>query len=417
MKCTILTVGTEILFGSITNTNAVYLSRELQALGVDVMYHMTVGDNPHRLVEMLAYAYHDCDLVITTGGLGPTQDDLTKEMIAEYFGETIVEFPDQLEILKSRMAGNGRKMTPNNLKQARFPEHAEILKNPNGTAPGFWLEKNGKIIASLPGPPSEMQPMFENELKPKLLAYDNKVLYYRNIRTNGIGESQLENDIMDLVDGQTDPTLATYAASFETTLRIASKRATLEEAQEAVDGMLEKVRERIGQYIYSIDGEDLSAVVFRIMKERGLTLASAESCTGGLFAKTITDIPGSSEVFDRSLVTYKERAKIAELGVSAETLEKYSAVSPQTALEMAEGLYKASGCDFCIAVTGYAGPGGGTEEDPVGTFYIGLYHNGKCRSYRYSTRRPSRDRTRQYACIQMFKLLYDVLMDRNADFV
>ncbi len=416
MKCTILTVGTEILFGSITNTNAVFLSRELQTIGVDVMYHMTVGDNPHRLKEMLAYAYHDCDLIITTGGLGPTQDDLTKEMIAEYFGEKIVEFPEQLEILKSRMWNRGRPMTPNNLKQARFPEHAEILKNPNGTAPGFWLEKNGKIIASLPGPPHEMEPMFLNELRPKLLAFDNKVLYYRNIRTNGIGESQLENDILDLVDGQTDPTLATYASHFETTLRIASKRDTLEEAEQAVDEMLGKVKERIGRYIYSEDGEDLSIVVFKMLKERGLTLSSAESCTGGLFAKTVTDIPGSSEVFDRSLVTYMERAKIAELGVKKETLDKYTAVSAKTAQEMAEGLREASQSDICISVTGYAGPGGGTEDDPVGTFYIGLWYKGKCGSFRFQTRRASRERTREYACVQMFRLIYDVLTGRNGFF-
>ena len=416
MKCTILTVGTEILFGSITNTNAVYLSRELQSLGVDVMYHMTVGDNPARLKEMLAYAYHDCDLVITTGGLGPTQDDLTKEMIAEYFGETIIQFPDQLKILEERMSGSGRAMTPNNLKQADFPEHAQILENPNGTAPGFWLEKNGKIIASMPGPPSEMQPMFENQLKPRLLAFDNKVLYYRNIRTNGIGESQLETEIMDLVDGQTDPTLATYAANFETTLRIASKRETLEEAQKAVDEMLEKVRERIGEYIYSEDGEDLSRVVFGMLKERGMTVSAAESCTGGLFAKMMTDIPGSSAVLDRSLVTYMERAKIAELGVLEDSLEKYSAVSEIVAQEMAEGLRRASGSDICISVTGYAGPDGGTEDNPVGSFYIGLWYKGRCKAYRYQTRRPSRERTRQYAAIQMFKLIYDVLMGRNNEF-
>lgn len=408
MKCTVLTVGTEILFGSIVNTNAVYISKQLQTLGIDVMYHMTVGDNPVRLKEMMAHAYLDCDMIITTGGLGPTQDDLTKEMIAEYFGEKVVEYPEQMEILKAHFAG--REMSPNNLKQACFPENfCTILKNPNGTAPGFWLEKNGKIIISMPGPPSEMQPMFDNEVKPRLLALQNAVLYYKDVRTAGIGESQLETKLLDLIDGQTDPTLATYAGLFQCSLRVASKRATLEEAQQAVEDIMVKVRERVGEFIYSEEGEELPAVVFKLLKEKGLRLSSCESCTGGMFAAAITDIAGSSEVFDRSLVTYCNKAKMEELGVKAETLDQYSAVSPQTAYEMADGLHNVTGSDICISVTGYAGPGGGTEEDPVGTFYVGLWHDGTCESHRFTTRRPSRDRVRKNAVLQMMRLIYGIV--------
>ena len=403
MKCTILTVGTEILFGSITNTNSVYLSRRLNELGIDVMYHMSCGDNPVRLKEMLAYAYEDCDMVITTGGLGPTEDDLTKENIAGFFGEKNVCFEEQLAVLKKHFPDY---MPPNNIKQAYFPEHAVILKNPNGTAPGFFLEKGGRFIASLPGPPSEMMPMFENELRPILASMQDSVLYFRNIKTMGIGESQLEMELLDLIDAQTDPTLATYASSFETTLRIASKRSTLEEAQAAVDEMLAKVRERVGQYIYSEDGEDIKKVVFDMLMEKGLTLSSCESCTGGAFAKAFTDFPGSSAIFDRSLVTYSWDAKMQELGVRKETLEEYGAESAEVAEEMVAGLRAVSGSDICISVTGFTGPTGGTQDRPVGTFFIGLAYGGELKSFRFETRRPTRERVRAYAVTEMFRTIY-----------
>ena len=409
MKCTVLTVGTEILFGSIVNTNSVFISQQLQELGIDVMYHMSVGDNPVRLKEMLAHAYLDCDMVITTGGLGPTQDDLTKEMICEYFGERNIEFPEEMRKVEAFFEKSGRKMTENNRKQAFFPEHAETLANPNGTAPGFWLNKNGKIIISMPGPPSEMRPMMVNEVRPRLLAMQDAALYSRNIMTYDIGESALETELLEFIDGQTDPTLATYAGTFQCKLRITSKRKTLKEAQAAVDDMTSRVCAKIPNNIYSIDGEELPAVVLRMLKEKGLTLSACESCTGGMFAAAVTDVPGASEVFDRSLVTYTERAKMEELGVSPKTLKEFSAVSARTAEEMAEGLHRASGSDVCVSVTGYAGPTGGTEEDPVGTFYVGLYHDGRCTSQRFTTRRPTRMRVREYAVLQMFLRIYKAL--------
>ncbi len=409
MRCTVLTVGTEILFGSIVNTNSVYISQQLQELGIDVMYHMSVGDNPARLKEMLAHIYTDCDMIITTGGLGPTQDDLTKEMICEYFGERNVPFPEEMAKLEALFAKSERKMTENNRKQAFLPEHAVVLPNANGTAPGFWLEKDGKLIISLPGPPSEMKPMFDNEVKPRLLARQDSVLWSRNIMTYDIGESALETELLEFIDGQTDPTLATYAGTFQCKLRISSKRKTLEEARAAVDAMTEKVVKKIPDNIYSVEGEDIAQVVFKMLKERGLKLSSCESCTGGMFAAAVTDISGASEVFDRSLVTYSEKAKMEELGVSPATLERYSAVSSQTALEMAEGLRRASGSDVCVSVTGYAGPLGGTEEDPVGTFYVGLWYDGKCAAKRFTTRRPTRERVRKNAVLQMFLQIYKTL--------
>jgi len=262
-----------------------------------------------------------------------------------------------------------------------MPSRAVVFHNDAGTAPGFALEKDGKYIICMPGPPREMTRMFEKSVKHFLESLSDDVIYYRMIRTFGIGESQLETELLDLIDIQTDPTLATYAKEGESSVRIASKRATLEEAKAAVDDMLEKVRERIGEYIYSCNDEELVQVVCDKLIDKGLTLSSAESCTGGLFAGTVTEIAGVSACFDRGLVTYSNQAKMDELGVNAETLEKYGAVSAETAMEMAEGLHRVSGSDVCVSVTGIAGPGGGSEEKPVGLVYVGLYYDGEV-SYR-----------------------------------
>lgn len=413
MKCTIMSVGTEILFGSIVNTNTVYLSQQMIEMGIDVMYHMTVGDNPLRLKEMIRHAYADCDLIITTGGLGPTQDDLTKEMIAEAFDEKIVTFPDQREILENHFKKYNRPMTDNNLKQANFPESATIFPNANGTAPGFALEKNGKLIVSMPGPPKEMAPMFRQQVRPFLEKFSDSVLFYKTLRVFELGESMLETRLLDLINGQTDPTLATYAKDHESTLRIASKRKTRAEAEAAVQEMLLRVRERIGPYIYSEDDEDLSDIVIRHLLREGISLSVAESCTGGSFAKAVTDIPGVSAIFDRGIVTYSNRAKIQELGVKPETLETYGAVSDQTAREMAEGLHKASGSDLCLSITGIAGPEGGSPEKPVGLIYIGLWFRGELRSFRYQLRNSNRMYIRSNAVMHMFLVLYKTLLAKD----
>ncbi len=413
MKCTILSVGTEILFGSIVNTNTVYLSRQMIDMGIDVMYHITVGDNPARLKEMIRHAFLDCDMIITSGGLGPTQDDLTKEMIAEAFGEKIVPFPAQMEILKGHFAKYGRTMTENNLKQACFPESAVVFANPNGTAPGFALEKAGKLIVSMPGPPKEMEPMFEQQVRPFLENRSDGVLYYKTLRVYELGESMLETRLLDLISGQTDPTLATYAKDHESTLRIASKRKTRAEAEQAVEEMLAKVRDRIGPYIYSEDDEDLSFIVLRKLLEDGIRLSVAESCTGGSFAAAVTEMPGVSAIFDRGIVTYSNEAKIQELGVKPETLQRWGAVSPQVAEEMAEGLYRVSGSDLCLSVTGIAGPGGGSDEKPVGLIYIGLWYRGQTSSFRYQLRNSNRRYIRSNAVMHMFLVLYKTLFEED----
>lgn len=406
MKTAILSVGTEILFGQIVNTNTVYLSQQMNMLGFDVMYHYTVGDNPKRVEEMIDLAFQDCDLILTTGGLGPTQDDLTKEVACKALDDTLVMMDDVLEEITKYFKTLGREMTENNKKQAIMPSRATVFHNDAGTAPGFALEKEGKYIICMPGPPREMKRMFQKSVVPFLQSMIDGALYYRQIRFFGIGESMLETQLLDLIDNQTDPTLATYAKEGECSLRIASKRDTEEEAEHAVDEMLEMVKERVGHYIYSCDDEELAQVVADRLMEQGLTLSSAESCTGGMFASTMTDIPGISQCFDRGLVTYSNQAKMEELGVSAGTLEKFGAVSEETALEMVEGLKRVSGSDVCISVTGIAGPGGGSEEKPVGLVYIGFSYGDKKICKKIQMRNVNRSWNRHYTLLCMLNVIY-----------
>ncbi len=304
-------------------------------------------------------------------------------------------------------------MAENNKKQACFPEHAKILPNPNGTAPGFMLEKNGKLIFSLVGPPFEMKPMFENHVVPELKARQDHVLYYKMIKTHNIGESDLETALIDLIDGQTDPTFATYANGHECALRVTSARPTEEEAKAAVEEAMVEVRKRIGQFIYSEDGEDLSIVVLKKLIREHITFSSAESVSGGLFAKTVTDMPGISAVYDRGLVTYSNEAKMSELGVPAETLEKYGAVSPETARAMVEGLHRVSGSDLCVSVTGLAGPDGDGSDKPVGQLYVGVYYKGKTEVFDHFMRRNLREFIRNGAVVMMFRDIYSILQKRS----
>lgn len=408
MKTAILTVGTEILFGQIVNTNAAYLSEELNHLGYDVMYHYTVGDNPERLHDLIELAFRDCDLIVTTGGLGPTQDDLTKEVICETMGDHLVVNEDCLAELKAYAARRNRELTENNYKQANMPSSAIVLPNDAGTAPGFALERDGKWIISMPGPPREMTNMFQKQVKPLLQKWQDSVIYYRQIRTFGIGESLMETVLLPLIDGQTDPTIATYAKEGECSLRIASKRPTEEEARTAVEEMTEKVNELIGEYIYSYDNDDLVDVVGRMLKEKNISISCAESCTGGLFAGALTEVPGISSVFERGIVTYTNRAKMEELGVSPDTLNAHGAVSEETAAEMARGLAKKTGSDICVSVTGVAGPDP-SEGKPVGTIYIGLTYKGKTSVTQVQRRNYSRKWNRNYAVLAMLHEVYKAI--------
>ncbi|MCL1808489.1 MAG: competence/damage-inducible protein A [Clostridiales bacterium] len=409
MKAAIISVGTELLFGQITNTNSVYLSQQLNTLGFDVMYHFTVGDNPARLRKMIETAYEDCSLVVTTGGLGPTQDDLTKETVTAALGDETILDSEALNRIKKAFAKMNREMSANNEKQAYLPSRAEIFYNDAGTAPGFALEDGGRTAICLPGPPREMKMMFERQAKPYLESRSDGKIRYRMIRTFGIGESSLETAVLDLIDGQTDPTLATYAKDGECALRVASKRATAEEASQAVDDMVELVKERVGGYVYSCDNEDLCEAVARKLIEENISISCAESCTGGLFAEMLTKTPGVSAVFDRGIVTYSNRSKTDELGVKESTLEKYGAVSVETAAEMARGLKAKTGSRLCVSITGIAGPGGGSAEKPAGTFCTCVIFDEKEELREVRHRNVDRNVNRNYFMLYMMNMVYRVI--------
>jgi len=413
MKSAILSVGTELLFGQIVNTNTVFLSNQLNLLGIDVLYHHAVGDNPTRLDRLLRNVLSEVDLVITTGGLGPTQDDLTKEVIAEVMGEALELHRPSMDALQEAFHKMGRTMTENNKKQAYLPSNAMRFPNTQGTAPGFSLEKEGKKIICLPGPPREMKAMFEQQVRPYLEALSDDVIYHRMIRTFGIGESQVETQLLSVINGQGDPTIATYAKEGETAIRVASKRKTYEEARAAVEEMIQKIRMEIGPYIYSTEDRELLEVVGEMLLEGSITLSVAESCTGGLFAAQITEIPGISRIFNRGLVTYSNQSKIDELGVLQETLERYGAVSPETAREMAQGLYNKTSSGLCISVTGIAGPEGGTPEKPVGLVFIAALYGGEIYELRVQSRNVNRNWNRNYTVLSMLNFIRQILLNNQ----
>ena len=405
MKTSILAVGTELLFGQTVNTNAAYLSEKLNLMGFDVMYHFVVGDNPARLKEKLIEAFRDTDLVILTGGLGPTQDDLTKETVAGLMGTEMYQDERVVGELKAFFEKRGRAMAENNLKQAWLPAGCTPFYNASGTAPGFALEKDGKTAICLPGPPREMKWLFNNGVRQYLEQFMDKKMCYRVIHTIGIGESDLEMLLMPLIDGQTDPTVATYAKEGECTLRVASQRGTAEEAEKAVNDMIGRIGKLAGEYIYSYNDEELNEVVVRILKEKGLTIASAESCTGGMFVSAITDVPGASEVLSSSYITYSAESKIKELGVPAEIIDRYGVVSKETAEAMAAGAMKRSGADIAVSVSGFAGP----DCDPgheAGEAYIG-YAMGDIKGYfEIRTTRNDRKWNRRYFMLRMLRAVY-----------
>ncbi len=414
MKSALISVGTELLMGQVTDTNAVYLSQQLNALGIDVMYRYTVGDNDGRLTEVLDLALKDCDLVITTGGLGPTEDDMTKETVTKYMNDTLeVHEPSRQAMMQMVKDQRYDLFTKNNLKQTLMPTRAEVFDTDAGTAPGFALSNEaGKTIVCLPGPPREMKRMFERRVRPWLEPKTDCVISYETLRVFGKGESRVETEILDLIDAQTDPTIATYAAEGECSVRVASKRDTLEEAKAACIEVADQVKERLGDCVYSDDGRSLPEVVGEKLLENHITISSSESCTGGMFAEFLTDIPGISEVFERGIVTYTERAKIEELGVSEKTLADETAVSPNVAQQMAEGLQKKTGSDVCVSVTGIAGPGGGTEEKPVGLIYIGCTYKGSTVVKKLLTRNMSRSWNRRHAVLSMFDTINRMLDGR-----
>ena len=372
MIAEILSVGTELLMGQIANTDAQYISRRLAELGIAIYRHTTVGDNPARVKEALGEALGRCDIVITTGGLGPTEDDLTKETVGEFFGLEMALHQPSLDAIVARMTATGHPMTPNNVKQAYFPVGATILPNAVGTAPGCVVEADGKAVAVLPGPPHELKDMFEKQLAPWLARRSGAHIESRFLRVFGIGESKLETLLADLFHTD-NPTLALYCAPGEVQARISALAADGEAALELIAPLEAEIRRRLGDHVYGEGVEhSIERAAFELLKARGETVTFAESCTGGLLAARLVGVPGASEVLNESHVTYSDAAKARVLGVKPETLARHTAVSTQTALEMAEGARRIAGAHWAVATTGYAGPDGGADGTPVGTVYIAV---------------------------------------------
>ena len=372
MTAEILCIGTEVLIGDIVNTNAAYIARRLSESGINVYYHSVCGDNNGRMKECLDLALSRSDLVITTGGLGPTYDDITKEMVAEKLGLELVLDENILAKLQEYFSKSGRVMTENNKKQAYIPKGAHVFSNMLGTADGIAVTKDNKMVIMLPGPPREMKPMLDNQVIPYLAAESDHILVSSNVNIFGMGESSVENALADLMKNSTNPTVAPYCGNGEVRLRVTARGKDEKEARALIAPVVDKIKEVIGGFVYGVDVPSIESVVVEKLKERHMTVAFAESCTGGLISKRITDVPGASEVFGFGFCTYANEAKMKILGVKEETLAAHGAVSEETASEMVQGALKVSGADIAVAVTGIAGPGGGTPEKPVGLVYMGV---------------------------------------------
>ncbi len=381
MIAEIVSVGTELLMGQVVNTDAQYIAKHLAPLGYKVFYQITVGDNPERLTEVVRTAIARSDVVLFTGGLGPTDDDLTKETVAAALGLSVVPFPKEMEKLEAYFTSKGRTMVPSNRKQACFPKDAIILDNPNGTAPGCIMESGAKAAILMPGPPRELFPMFSDHVLPYLERRSGMRLYSREIRIFGMGEGEVTHRLRDMIHNQTNPTIAPYVKTGEVTLRVTAACQNDAEGERLSSPMIAEIQQCLGDIVYSTDGEDLPHLCARLLTEQKKTLAVAESCTGGLITSALVDIPGSSNFLIEGLVTYANSAKVHCLNVQQQTLDTFGAVSAECAMEMAEGARRSGGTDIGISSTGIAGPDGGTPEKPVGLVYIGISTEENARAF------------------------------------
>ena len=368
----ILSVGTELLLGNIVNLDAQILSQGLSELGLNVYWHTVVGDNPQRAREAVAIAKQRADIIITTGGLGPTCDDLTKNVLAEAFGKQLYFDEASAERVRVYYQRTGRPMPENNLQQAMLPEGCTVLENDWGTAPGCAFEAEGCHVIMLPGPPSECRPMFRHRAMPYLQKLSEGVIASHTLKMFGIGESAMEQQLREQMNAMTNPTLAPYAKEGECELRVTAKAATNEEAQALLKPTVEQMKEKFGNLVYGVDISSLEELIRDLLKEQGLTLGCAESCTGGLIAKRMTDLSGASQVFKGGVVSYTNEVKANVLGVPQEMLDQYGAVSAPVAQAMAEGARKVLNCDIAIATTGVAGPDKDDRGNEVGTMFVAI---------------------------------------------
>ena len=416
MVTELIAVGTEILLGNIVNTNSAYLSEKCAELGLAVYYQSVVGDNPDRMKSVIKTALDRSDVIILTGGLGPTEDDLTKEITAEVMGFPLVEDAHTRELMEAYLKEYEknhpqRRITKNNYKQTMVPEGAIVMDNHNGTAPGLIMEKKGKTAILLPGPPNEMVPMFEESVYPYLRKKQPEIIYSRMVKISGIGESQVAEEIQDLIDKQTNPTIAPYAKTGEVHLRVTAKAEDEKKCKEMIKPIVRELKKRFGKNVFATrEDKTLEEAVVDLLKEKNMTLSLAESCTGGAVAARIVNVPGASDALMCGYVTYTNRAKRKCLGVKKSTLNKEGAVSAKCAKEMAKGGAKAARTDVCLSVTGLAGPGGGTKETPVGTVFMGCTCAGKTTTIEFHFT-GNRSRIRGQAVAQALTFIRDSLLE------
>lgn len=411
MVVELVSVGTELLLGNIVNTNAAFLAEQCAALGLSCYYQSVVGDNVDRLKGILATALERADIIILSGGLGPTSDDLTKETAANVMGMPLVMDRHSLERIEVFFKTRNLEMTDNNKKQALVPRGAVVLDNDNGTAPGLILEKGKKRMILLPGPPNELRPMFVNSVKPYLEAIEPGIIYSKTVKICGMGESKVATVIGDLIEGQTNPTVAPYAKTGEVHLRVTARAMDEKEAKQLVKPMVKELKNRFGTAIYTTEQDvTLERAVVDLLLANELTVSTIESCTGGLLAARLINIPGVSEVFKSGYITYSNKAKRKVVGVKKGSLHKYGAVSEQVAYEMATGPAMVSRADVNVSITGIAGPDGGSVEKPVGLVYIGCCVKGKTtvRQYRFM---GNREKIRESAVSAALTLMRQCILE------
>lgn len=411
MVVELICVGTELLLGNIVNTNAAYLAEKCAALGLSCYFQTVVGDNEERLRGVLGTAVERSDIVILSGGLGPTEDDLTKEVAAQVCERALYMHEPSKKTLENFFAQRGMEITENNWKQAMMPEGAIVLDNPNGTAPGVIIETEKAKVVLLPGPPNELRPMFEASVAPYLAGLTSQVICSRTVKVCGVGESKAETMIKDLIDTQTNPTLATYAKTGEVHIRVTAGAGSEEDALRLIDPVVRELENRFGKAVYTTrEDVTLEMAVAQLLTAGGLTVTCAESCTGGMLSGRLVNVPGVSDVYKSGFVTYSNEAKQEILGVKEETLRQYGAVSSETAEEMAAGAALAAKADVALSVTGIAGPDGGTPGKPVGLVYIGCSVKGKVtvRKYQFS---GSRSKIRESAVASALVLLRKCVLE------
>lgn len=401
----LIAVGTELLLGNIANTDAQMISQGLSQLGINVYYHTVVGDNPQRVRQAVDIARDRADILITTGGLGPTCDDLTKVAVAQAFGKELVYHELSAQRIRERFAQRGTPVTENNFQQAMVPEGCTVLDNDWGTAPGVAFQAGGTHVLMLPGPPRECEMMFRYRALPYLQKLSDGVIASRTVKTFGIGESAAEALLRDLMNALHNPTLAPYAKPTGTELRITAHAPTREEALRLIAPVEEQVKAILGDKVIGVDVDSLEEVCFALLKDRGLTVGTAESCTGGLLAKLLTDLPGSSAVFRGGVVSYTNGVKAGLLGVPQDLLDRYGAVSPQVAEAMAQGAKAALGCDIALSTTGVAGPDADDRGNPIGLVYLGLAWGDQCQVTEFRAGPVERERVRRQAAQTALDLL------------